>query len=75
MQSIVNGLEGQYRGRISFVRINILNPKNAGIMEQYGFSATPELYLVNASGKVVGFWDEVNSREDFQHALDAAMKE
>lgn len=69
----MNGLEGEYRGRVSFVHINILNRKNTAIMEQYGFSSTPELYLVNTRGKVVAFWDEVDSKEGFRQALDAAI--
>jgi len=73
--SIVNGLEKIYGDRIHFVRANILVAENRPLMKQYGFSATPEFYLVDPQGKIIGFWnDEVAGavlRRSFDDALAA----
>jgi hypothetical protein len=69
----VHGLEKEYSERIQFVRVNILQPESEALMEQFSFSATPEFYLVDAQGKIVGFWqDDIDAgalREAFDEAL------
>lgn len=73
--SIVNGLEKIYGDRIHFVRANILFPENRPLMEQYGFSTTPEFYLVDPQGKIITFWndkvEETVMRRSFDDALAA----
>jgi hypothetical protein len=71
--SIVNGLEGVYGGRITFVHANIHDAKNLPLMKQYAFSATPEFYLVNAQGRVIGFWNEAPDPDELRRAFDAAL--
>lgn len=71
--SIVNGLEKIYGERIDFVRANILFPENRPLMEQYGFSATPEFYLVDPQGKIIGFWNDQVEGEVLQNAFDDAL--
>jgi len=71
---IVHGLEEEYGSRITFVRVNILNPESQPLMEQYGFSATPELYLVDAQGQILGAWDETVTEEDLRQAFDEALR-
>ncbi len=70
----MHGLEREYSGRISFVRVNILLPESRPVMEKYSFSATPELYLVNGQGKVIGFWDDSVTIGDLRQAFDSALK-
>ncbi len=71
--SIVNGLEKTYAGRIDFVRANILDPKNKPLMEQFGFSATPEFYLVSPAGKIIHFWNDAVPEPKLAAAFDAAL--
>jgi len=71
--SIVNGLEKIYGERIDFVHANILFPENRPLMEQYAFSATPEFYLVDPQGKIIGFWNDQVEAEVLQSAFDAAL--
>jgi len=72
--SIVNGLEKIYAGRIEFVRANIHDPQNQPLMKAYGFSATPEFYLVNRQGKIIAFWNDVIPETELRQALDAALQ-
>ena len=74
MLPIVRGLEKEYADRIEFVRVNILDKSNAALMKQFAFSATPELYLVDRTGKVIGFWNDVVSPEELRAAFDTALK-
>jgi hypothetical protein len=71
--SIVNGLEKIYGERIDFVHANILFPENRPLMEQYGFSTTPEFYLVDSQGKIIGFWNEQVAGDVLRRAFDDAL--
>jgi hypothetical protein len=70
---IVHGLEREYGERITFVRVNILMPGNKPLMDQYSFSATPELYLVDEQGQIIGFWDGFVEEEVLRQAFEAAL--
>jgi hypothetical protein len=72
---MVHGLEKIYGDRIAFVRVNILHPENAALMEQFSFSATPEFYLVDGRGKIIGAWDESAEEEDLRRAFDQALNQ
>jgi len=69
----VRGLEKEFDGRIEFIRANILNPETEALQEQYSFSTTPEFYLVNQQGEILGFWDDSLVVEDLRQAFEAAL--
>jgi hypothetical protein len=69
----VHGLEKEFGDRIDFVRINILDPASKPMIEKFGFSATPEFYLVDGDGRVVGFWDEA-VETDLRQAFEDILK-
>lgn len=71
--SIVNGLEKIYGDRINFVRANILFPENQPLMEEYGFSTTPEFYLVDPQGKIIGFWNDTVEAAVLRRSFDDAL--
>jgi hypothetical protein len=62
----VNGIKKEYAGRMDVLQVNVLQPDNAPILKKYSFGTTPEVYLVDASGKVLGFWDEIDNEADFK---------
>ena len=72
MLPIVHGLEDDYSGRIEFVRVNIHNPKNQALMDGYGFTTAPELYLV-ADGRIIGAWDDFVTEKELRQAFDSAL--
>lgn len=71
----MRGLEEEYQGRIAFNWVNVLEPENEPLMEFYGFSSPPELYLVNPQGDVLDFWDEFIPPEELHQALDFALEQ
>jgi hypothetical protein len=72
---MVHGLEKIYGKQINFVRANILHPESAALMEQFSFSATPEFYLVDAQGQIIGAWDEGVDETDLQLAFEQALNQ
>jgi hypothetical protein len=71
---IVHGLEKEYGDRIEFVRVNILHPESAALMERFSFSATPEFYLVDGSGKIIAVWDDTIEAEAVRAVFDQALQ-
>ena len=69
----MNGLEKIYGDRIDFVRANILFPENQPLMDQYSFSTTPEFYLVDSQGKIIGFWNDEIEKAGLQRFFDDAL--
>jgi hypothetical protein len=43
-------------------------------MKQFGFSATPELYLVDRAGNIFRSWDEPVEAGELRSAFDLALK-
>ncbi len=70
----MHGLEKEYAERIQFVRVNILLPENKPLIEQYTFSATPEFYLVDRDGRIIGVWDDTLSADALREAFDEALQ-
>jgi len=70
---IVHGLEKEYSDRIAFLRVNVLQPEREPLIEQFGFSTTPEFYLVDSQGKIIGFWDDTLVEADLRKAFDQAL--
>lgn len=69
----MHGLEKRYAGKIEFIRVNILQPQSAPLMKEFGFSATPEFYLIDGSGRILGFWDAVDSEDPLIEAFESAL--
>ena len=70
----MHGLEREYGERIKFVRVNILQKESRALMEQYAFSTTPEFYLVDADGEIIGFFDDTATKKDFHKTFDAILE-
>ena len=75
MLPIVHGLEREFGERIDFVRVNILIPENKTLMEQYSFSTTPEFYLVDPQGEIIGFWGDAFEEAELRQAFEEALGE
>jgi hypothetical protein len=70
----VHGLEREYGDRIEFVRVNILNPENEALLEQFSFSTTPEFYLVDPRGEIIGFWNDEIEADTLRAAFNKALQ-
>lgn len=54
----MSGLEKEFKGRIRFVRANIHNKDTFALQKELGFTATPEFFLLDAKGNILGHWDD-----------------
>ena len=70
----MSGLEKTYSDRISFTRVNIMNPNNQALMDHYGFTTAPELFLVNPDGRIINVWDDLVTSADLKQAFDSALR-
>ncbi len=50
---IVDGIERDNQGRLTVVRIDILEPESDPWKEEFGFQYTPTFVLLDGSGEVV----------------------
>ena len=71
---IVHGLEQEYAGRITVVRANIHNKVTLALQEQYGFTATPEFFLVDGDGNILGHWDDGATIASLRQAIDDILE-
>ena len=65
----MNGLERKFGSRITFVRLNIHNPDTFALQDQLGFTTTPEFYLLDKSGAILGLWDEGISAKEMEQVF------
>ena len=74
MAPLLNGLEDQYKDRISFVYLDIDNPATQPFKNDLHFRIEPEYFLLDGQGKVVKQWSGYVSRGELQTAFDAVLK-
>jgi hypothetical protein len=53
MPPIVHGLEEKYRGRVTFLYLDIRDPRNREAKQQFGFEATPHFFLLASDGRIL----------------------
>ena len=70
----MHGLEQEYGERITFVRANIHLGTTRALQQELGFTATPEFFLVDADGKIVGHWDDDVSVSGLKDAFDRVLR-
>jgi hypothetical protein len=69
MAPMVHGLEAKYFGRIQFAFLDADDPQTASFQRSLGFYSQPELYLLDAEGKVLKKWVGYTSQEDLEAAF------
>ncbi len=66
MAPMVHGLEAKYFGRIKFSYLDADDPNTAQFQKELGFYSQPEIYLLDANGKVLQKWVGFQSEEDLE---------
>jgi len=66
MAPMVHGLEAKYFGRIKFSYLDADDPSTRDFQQTLGFYSQPELYLLDANGKVLQKWVGFQSEEDLE---------
>lgn len=66
MAPMVHGLEAEYYGRIKFVYLDADDPATHDFQRSLGFYYQPELYLLDADGKVLQKWVGFTTEEQLE---------
>jgi hypothetical protein len=66
MAPMVHGLEAKYSGRIQFTYLDADDPQTDDFQRTLGFYYQPEVYLLDAEGKVLQKWVGYTTQEDFE---------
>lgn len=66
MAPIVHGLEAAYFGQIDFSFLDIDDPANADLMQEFGFRYQPMFILLDGEGNTVKTWFGAVSAEEFE---------
>jgi hypothetical protein len=53
---MVHGLEAKYFGKIEFTYLDADDPRTNGFQRALGFYYQPELYLLDANGRILQKW-------------------
>ena len=69
----MHGLEREYGDRITFVRANIHDRHTYPLQVQLGFSTTPEFFLLDEAGNILGHWDETVTVAGLKRAFESIL--
>jgi thioredoxin-like negative regulator of GroEL len=74
MTPIVNGLEDEFGGEITVVRLNATDSESAALQSQYGLRGHPSFLVLNASGDVVERFFGPQNEEALRAAIELALE-
>ncbi len=75
MRPIVNGLEEEYAGRVTFRAHEWRVATSRALIEQYGVTETPTFVILDASGQVRVMVSGELTREDLRTRIDTVLQE
>ncbi|MFL7892899.1 MAG: hypothetical protein ACK2UM_16155 [Anaerolineales bacterium] len=75
MAPIVHGLEVEYYDRINFVYLDVDDPANESLKDDFEFRYQPQLVLLDGEGQVVQQWIGPISREEFMEAFEIVLSD
>ena len=65
MAPMVHGLEAKYFGKIKFSYLDADDPNTLDFQQTLGFYYQPEIYLLDANGKLLKKWVGYTSEQQF----------
>ena len=68
---IVNGLEEEFSGEITVLRLNAIEPENIDLMQQYGVRGHPSFVVLAEDGRVSQTFLGIQSEADLRGALQS----
>jgi len=71
----VHGLEVEYYDRINFVYLDVDDPANESLKDDFEFRYQPQLVLLDGEGQVVQQWIGPISREEFMEAFEIVLSD
>ena len=50
VKPVVDGIEGEFAGRLKVIRLNVQDPAGKALSQEYGFQYTPTFVLLDGDG-------------------------
>ena len=73
MQPIVNGLEEEFAGQVTFYRLNVEEPEHARVQQEYGLRGHPSVLILDVTGQPSDQFVGVVEVERLREALTAVI--
>ena len=74
MAPMVHGLEAKYFGKIKFTYLDADDANTFDFQRTLGFRYQPEIYLLDAEGKVLQKWVGYTSEEEFESVFSQYLQ-
>ncbi len=74
MKPVVHGLEAQYGDRMSFVYLDIDDPANDAVKQQLGYRYQPNVFILDAQGKIRQRFLGFTTKEQLEAAIRQAIE-
>ncbi|MFQ5401300.1 MAG: thioredoxin family protein [Anaerolineae bacterium] len=71
MMPIVNGLENEFQGQVTVIRLNAVQLENDRLMLSYGFRGHPSFVVIDASGQETARFIGPQTSEQLAAAMTA----
>ena len=69
----MNGLEGEYAGRVVFAYYDVDDPANDSLFSAYSTGYIPVTVLLDGDGNLAGQWTGVTSAGTLRAAINAVL--
>ena len=74
MKSVVHGLEATYNDRITFVYLDIDDPRNDDLKRELNYRVQPHFILLDADGNLTNQWFGVVPEAEFVNAFEQILE-
>lgn len=74
MQPIVDGLEQEFSGQISIIRLDADDPANTQLMQDLGLRGHPSFALIDAQGQITARFFGPQSEDTLREAIENNLK-
>lgn len=73
MEKVYQALKPEFEGKIALVNIDVNDPLEKGLLEQYQINYIPTTFLLDGNGKIISQYVGVLSIEEMREKLNALL--
>jgi hypothetical protein len=74
MAPVVHGLEQRWSGQVTFVYLDIDDPRTHEFKREFGYVYQPHIFLLDGEGEVLEQWIGYVGEAELESALAAAVR-
>jgi hypothetical protein len=73
MLPVVHGAEKTFAKRVTFIYLDISDPRTKGVQETFKFKSTPQFMILDAAGRVLAERTGIIPAADFERWISETM--